>query len=582
MKDTELYKYKWGLGIEHEMHIFHKPVSSKENITNFTLFDSYSAVQRILEEKENSNLNISYDDYKFLKEEVPFETSGRRCNDQWVIETVPVKMPEFITNFPFCSIGEKRDIKYMTKNIVESKERFYNLLMLDKNTQKLIKKYGALSEHPFGMTRTLKCPISENKGIYKFEKDKKGKDILLPEYNGSYHITLTLPHKETITNKEFIKMHKNFCNQLQWLEPLLLTSYFTGDEYVPGSMQERVRGSFRVMIIGWGNFAGTDIRLLGKGIGRYAKTPIYWRKNLYFKDVEKLKPCYKPSPMALKEGATSSLSSDFRTFGSTDPLRPMHRESGVGMTKPNGVEFRIFDHFPDKYIDHLLMLISLVAENSNVTKTTGYVYENKIWIAELHNIMKNGYKAKLSKEYINLLRKKLGLKIKTSSIFAIDIFKVIYKELWDKNINGDWTKIFNCLTKPDYNRIIIPEINKKAWFFAFMIKLNNDIKLLNKFNILSDYLNHNKNIDYDDFSVSVLKIFGKNWEYDIEDIAYFYESLKYHFSNKYVETSINIKLIKDKYGIIKKLNILTEIPKFTNFNNQISDCFSDDLLSNIF
>jgi len=582
MKDKELYDYTWGLGIEHEMHIFHKPKSSKKNIVNFTLFDSFSAVQRILEEKDNSTLDLSYDDYKFLRDEVPFETSGRRCNDQWVIKTVPVKMPEFITMYPFCSIRDDRDIKNMTMDIVKTKERFYKLLMLDKTTQKLVKKYGDFSEHPFGMTRTLKCPIHNNKTTYKFEKDKNGNDLLLPEYNGSYHITFTLPHKKDITNKEFIKIHKNFCNQLQWLEPLLLTSYFTGDEYSPGSGQERVRGSFRVMIIGWGNFAGTDIRLLDKGIGRYAKTPIYWREGLYFKDVEKLRPCYEPSPMALKEGATTSLSSDFRTFGSTDPLRPMHRESGIGMTKPNGVEFRIFDHFSDKYIDHLLMLISLVAENSRVTQTKGYVYQNKIWINELHNIMKNGYKAKLSKSYINLLRKKLDLKINTTSIVAIDIFKTIYNELLNKNINGDWIKIFNCLKKPDYNKIVIPEINKKAWQFAFMLKLNNDSNLLNKFNFLSKYLNHIKKIDYNDFSIAVLEIFGQKWQYDIEDIAYFYESLKYHLSENYVEILIKINLIKDKYGLIKNIVVNTEIPQINNFNNQIKDYFGEDLLSNIF
>ena len=581
MKDKSLNDYTWGLGIEHEMHIFHKPPSTKDNITDFTLFDSYSAVQRILEDKENSK-NLSYDDYTFLKNEVPFETSGRRCNDQWVIKTVPVKMPEFITMNPFCSIEKNRDIKNMTKEIVESKKRFYNLLMLDKTTKKLVKKYGEFSEHPFGMTRTLKCPISQENGTYKFEKDKKGGDLLLPEYNGSYHITFTLPYKETTSNKEFIKMHKNFCNQLQWIEPLLLTSYFTGDEYAPGSKQDRVRGSFRVMIIGWGNFAGTDIRLLDKGIGRYAKTPTYWRENLHFKDVEKLKPCYAPSPMALKEGATSSLSSDFRTFGSTDPLRPMHRESGIGMTKPNGVEFRIFDHFSDKYIEHLVMLISLIAENSRVTTTRGYVYENKVWISELHNIMKNGYKAKLSKTYINLLRKKLDLKINTTSMVAIDIFKIIYKELWDKNINGEWSKIFNCLIKPDYNKIVIPEVNKKAWQFAFMIKLNNDSKLMNKFNLLSKYLNENKKVDYEDFTKNVLKFFGKSWVCDVEDIAYFYESLKYNLSEKFVETLIKVNLIKDKYGNIEKINVIKDIPEINNFNNQIKDYFGEDLLSNFF
>lgn len=568
-KKEKLEDLKWGLGIEHEMHIFHAPKPSKKNIKNYVLFDSFEVVQHILEEKENSGININYDDYNFLKNKVPFETSGRRCNEKWVIKMVPVKMPEFITWKPFCSIKENRDIKNMTKDIVESKKRFYDIMMRDKDTQKLVKNYGELSEYPFGMTRYLRCPVNNKNGKYIFNNNKNGTPILLPEYNGSYHVTLTLPHKDDIKNSDFIKMHQNFANQLQWLEPLLLTSYFTGDEYAPGTNKSRVRGSFRVMIIGWGNLAGTDVRLLNKGIGRYAKTPTYWRENLKFKDVNKLKPCYKPSPMALKEGAISSLSSDFRTFGSTDPLRPEHRESGIGMTAPNGVEFRIFDHFSDKYLDNLIILIGLVAENSRVTKTKGYVYENKVWIEALHNIMKNGYKAKLSEKYIQLLRKKLGLLINTSSIIAIDIFKTIYHELYDKNINGDWSKIFHCMQKPDITKYFIPDINKKGWQFAFMTIANNDKKILHHFNILSKYLNHVKNIDYDDFYVAIVEIFGKNWSDDVEDLAYFYESLD------------AIKLTKNNDGTIKSICVINKIITFKNFNTEIIDYFGEDLLRNI-
>jgi hypothetical protein len=584
MKD-KLENYKWGLGIEHEMHIFHKPESNKysnnKNIKDFIIFDSYSVVQRLLENKDNGIFDINEDEYNFLKS-VPFETSGRKCNNKWVIKMVPVKMPEFITSHPFCSIKDGRNLLNMTNEIVYFKEKFYNILMKDKETKNLVRKYGNFSEHPFGMTRYLKCPLNIRNNTYMFEKDKKGNELLIPEYNGSYHITFTLPHNDKTTNKDFIKMHQNFANQLQWLEPLMLTAYFTGDEYSPGTLKERVRGSFRVMIIGWGNLAGSDVRLFNKGIGRYAKTPTYWREGLYFEDVDKLKPCYKPSVLAQKEGATSSLSSDFRTFGSTDPLRPMHRESGIGMTKPNGIEFRIFDHFSDKYIDNLVMLISLVAENSRIHTTRGYVYQNKIWIKELHNIMKNGYKARLSKAYINLLKRKLGLEIKTSSIIAYDIFKQIYDELWNKNINGSWSKIFHnydntilrsakgtISNRRNYEKIVIPQINKKGWQFAFMIKLNRNKKLLHKFNFLSRYLNHIKNISYNDFEMCVIEIFGNNWKNDVEDIIYFYESLKI------------VKLIKNKNGTIKNIELLLQIGEFQNLNKEIIDYFSDDILRNI-
>jgi hypothetical protein len=565
-----LSKYTWGLGIEHEMHIFHKPINDKNNIKDFILFNSKKVIDRIMLNKQNGKNIISDDDYEFLKS-VPFETSGRKCNDKWVIKRVPVEMPEFITWLPFCSYKKNRYLLNMTLDIVREKERFYNILMTDKLTQKYVKKYGELSEYPFGMTRYLKCPIEEKNGNYIFEKNKNGKEILLPEYNGSYHITFTLPYTDKTTNNEFIKMHQNFANQLQWLEPLLLTAYFSGDEHAPGSIKSRVRGSFRVMIIGWGNFAGSDVRLFDKGIGRYAKTPTYWRKNLNFEDVDKLKPCYEPSPAALREKGITSLSSDFRTFGSTDPLRPEHRESGIGMTKPNGIEFRIFDHFSDKYITNLLMLVSLVAENSRITKTKGYVYENKIWIDTLHNIMKNGYKTHLSNSYIKLLREKLGLKIKTKSIIAYDIFVEVYTELLDKNMNGLWSKIFNPkLSKNEYNSVVIPQINKKAWQFAFMVKLNRSSILLHKFNLLSQYLNHIKNISIKNFKYSVIDIFGNNWINDIEDIAYFYETLKY------------AKIEKNKNCTIKNIKISYEINFFENFNNEIIDYFGEDYISNIF
>ena len=555
----KLEDYTWGMGLEHEMHIFHSPIGSNKKIKNFILFNAEKYINEILNDKDN----IDDDDYEFLKK-IPFELTGRRCNGKSVIEPVPIKMPEIITDNPFCSIKSNRSIRNMTTNIIRYRERLYRILMKNKEVQKLVYKYGELSEYPFGMTRYLKCPLINNNGKYIFEKDKKGNDIILPEYNGSYHITFTLPYTKQTTDKEFIKMHKNFCNQLQWIEPLLLTAYFTGDEYSPGSLTERVRGSFRVMIIGWGNFAGTDIRLLDTGIGRYAKTKTFWRKGLNFKDVDKLKPCYKPSPSAIKEKAITTLSSDIRTFGSPDPTRPMHRESGIGMTKPNGIEFRIFDQFSDIYLESLVRLVSLIAENSRVTKTTGYVYENKIWINELHNIMTYGYKAHLSKEYINLLRKKLGLEIKTESIIGIDIFNQVYKELYDKNIEGVWSKIFNC-SQEKLRKYAMPNINKKAWQFAFMLKLNNDDHLLEKFNFLSKYLNKIKIINFFDFSKSVLEIFSSNWGNDIDDIAYFYESLnvKIFLNQKHV------KLYKNEDGTINKIHILKRIPKYYNFNKEI-------------
>ena len=552
-----LRKYTWGLGLEHEMHIFHKPKNSKNKpIKDFLIFDSYAAMNRILDDYDRGLVDVSDDDILFLKS-IPFERSGRRCNEKWVIKRVPIEMPEFVTMNPFCSIDKKRDILSLSNGIVYWKEKYYKILMKDKITNKLVKKYGELVEYPSGMTRHLKVP----KLIGSSYKNTKN-DNTLTEYNGSYHITFTLPYTPKIKKSDFIKMHQNFCNQLQWIEPLLLTAYFTGDEMAPGSLEKRVRGSFRVMIIGWGNLAGTDVRLLSKGIGRYAKTPTYWRKNLKFYESDKLKPCYKPSPAALQEDAITTLSSDIRTFGSTDPDRPEHRESGVGMTVPNGIEFRIFDHFQDKYIENLVQLVGLIAENSRVTKTKGYVYQNKVWIEALHQIMKHGYRAELNIKYISLLRVKLGLKIDTKSIIAFDVFKTVYDELWNKNVNGDWNKIFNCMKKP--HKEIIPQVNKRGWELGFMVKANRNKKVLKSFNSISSQLNDIRVISMENFHKMVVKIMGKSWIHDSADLAYFYNDLDY------------VKLDKNEDGTIKNIIMKQNIPKFKDFNKIIITYFEND------
>jgi hypothetical protein len=554
---SEIDKLTWGLGLEHEMHIFHRP--KEEHII---LFDSYSARQRLLNLIEKNKVKVTEKEETFLRS-VPYEQTGRMCNGKWVIKKVPYNMPEFVTQFPFCSIRKGRDLIAMTGDIINLKKLYIRLLMKDPVTQTLVKKYGELIEYPFGMTRYLKCPSSLSVKGYQFFEKK------MPEYTGSYHITLTLPYKNQTTNSQFIKMHQNFANQLQWLEPLMLTSYFSCDQYAVGSAKKRVRGSFRVMMIGWGNFAGSDVRQFKTGIGRYGVIPIHWRKGLDFENLDRLKVCYKPSPSAQKEKAITSLSSDFRTFGNPDPTRPDHRESGSGMTIPNGIEFRIFDQFNDANITNLVKLISLVAENSRNHYCRGYVYKNKEWIDNIQEIMRSGYKAKLTKGYIKLLRDKLDLKIKTTSIIAYDVFKEICDELHYKNYNGLWTKLFYTdkyiYTKEEIDTIKLntPKINQYSWFMSFFLKMNHKPLLLERFNVLINSFTLNKEFDVYVFEMMVNSVLGPSYRDNYDDILYCLEFLSL------------IKLKKNKNGTLKSY-IFIRKNRYKNFNEEIDNFFLDN------
>ena len=76
-------------------------------------------------------------------------------------------------------------------------------------------------ECPFGMSSYIRLPINYKSKYYKFRKK------LYRDYTGSYHITMTLPYKENMKLDKFIEIHQNFANMLQWLEPLMVSAYFS-------------------------------------------------------------------------------------------------------------------------------------------------------------------------------------------------------------------------------------------------------------------------------------------------------------------------------------------------------------------
>ena len=537
MKATD---FKWGIGIEHEMHLFHIPNS--KIINSIIAFDSHSVVKRLL--KNYQKLKLKKEDVEFL-ESIPFEISGRTCNGIKIINKIPINMPELITAYPFCSVNRERT-KRAIEDIYEYKIKLIKLLKKDSLTKKLIKKYGELNEYPFGMSRYIKYGKIKN-NTYIFNKNKK-EDILYTDYTGSYHITLTLPYTEKTTNKEFIEMHQNFCNQLQWVEPLMIHGFFSGDEYAPGSKYDRARGSYRMMNIGWGNIAGSDVRLFNKGIGRYAKTKIYWRENFLLHETNKLKPCIKPSPYARKEGGITSYGTDFRTFGEN---QKGIRVSGYPMNKPNGIEIRIFDNFDSKYLRNLLFFLFLMIQNSFQTKTKDYVYQNKTWIKNIREIMKYGYSSSIDNKYVDLINKKLKINIVLEE--NVNIYNCLLKALYKKNKNGFYFNLLSGLGKNSLYKKLIPinayymKINEFAWDFALCLKLIRNPLILNKFNQFLQIIIYLGKIKVYEIYKLINIVLGVNWKNDVKNILMYLKNMKF-ISYKNIDFKNNtIYVEKNRY-----------------------------------
>jgi len=550
MKDKRvkrLQSHKWGFGLEHETHLFHWNYNKyfdnqKSNLKAFDLFDSETAVNNILKDEAKGKISLKHSQKTFIQSKVPFEKTGRKCNGVDVLKKAPYLMPEFITTEPFSSIRNGiKPIEAYWDELMNLHDDFLEILEKDKRVQKQILKRGELNSFPFGMSNYVLF---------------NGKPH--PEYTGSYHVTMTMPYTSKTTTTQFRDMHINFANQMQWLEPLLLTAFFSCDDKAVGTLERRARGSFRVLRVAWGNFAGSNVKNFKKGIGRYANINTHWRDNFDFHENSKLKPCIKPSPYAIKEGGITTLSSDFRTFG-PDPADPTERISGAAMDKPNGMEFRIFDEFNHDELLRLLRIMVYVAENSIHHKTIKFVNNNKVWIKALQDIMMNGWRTILDVEYIDALRTALNLRIKTKSLMAYNIFKVINKELFDKNNKGD---IPFLLLKTRYKQAsLLPDINRRSWDNGFMLKLNNNKLLMNKYNsFIMDLKKGKVYMKRDDILELFCKFFDKtNWGHNLDDVLYFME---------YWPRIVKVKT--STIGNIIGIDILMgNIEKISNFNNFI-------------
>jgi hypothetical protein len=562
----------WGFGIEHEMQIFH---SGKENI----IFDVQESAcmmtgddgdfpdlspdekakermssacckkmgdkcyyypktekeREILFSKKRNRLTEKEFD---LLINLDWELTGRQASgckpSSTIVKRVPRLMPELVTGS-----FRNRTIQSIVAESQDQEETLMSALMRNPFTREKVKKYGKLTTHLCGTLDDIKVPVKPTimKEEYKIE-DGKYKD-----YVGSYHITVTLPHLKNIKTGEFVKMHQDTANQFQWIEPLLLTAFFTADpESVADGLDKATQGSFRIMNVGWGNLAGSDIRQFAKkGVSRGNTIKSYWRDGLRFKGLHKLQDCVKTAkPPKNYRNALSILTSDFRTFGQVDignfyemeycreNFNPgdCPRLDGAPMTPPYGMEIRIFDHFPSKYLIDLMKIIVLLSANSQRHPPTDYVYKDKDWIKQLQDIMREGWNAKVSNSYIKALNKNLGLKMKllgeNETMTAFDLLKKVVMLLHKYNYNSEIVKIMD---ETPSQAPKMPEINRQCWELSYKSKLANDIKEAVK-NIPIGRFMYLEEFKQLLFRYGKGKVTEKHIGHQIEDILYAMESLK--------------------------------------------------------
>lgn len=580
----------WGIGLEHEMHIFHKPNSGMKNAN--IIFDSQESScfisgdnhpQGACKKMRNKpyftpskkilNMILRTDNEKMTEEELDlieyldWELSGRQlsgCENKIILPRTPVLMPEIVTgNF------RNRSIDSVNEELAYLEKLYLDAQMKNPFTKEKVSKYGNLVTHLCGSHNDIKVPIRPT--ITEADYQFKEGDVNYKDYLGSYHITVTLPYRSNISKKNFVNMHRDMANQFQWIEPLLIAGFFSPDmDAVGSSNNPKVRGSFRVMSVGWGNFAGSDVRKFGtSGISRGANIKSYWRKKVKFNNKldKHLNFCLRTAKPSYKR-STEVLNSDFRTFNFVDgkkiTMKDCKRDysdhdcpklDGGLMEPPYGMEIRIFDHFPQEYLIQMLRIVTLIGGNSMRHPPTEYVYRDSRWINSLNSAMKKGWMGEVSNSYLNALRKNLGIPLnmpcikidntsRRDSRLLIDVLRQVIHELFVLNKDNMINQLMNEYPNTEPN---IPNINRMCY------ELECNSEWMGKLLGLVKNIKKEKNITSKKTKVTI-NVFEKylfqdpnfnksKWYNEVEELLYTLES-----SNK-------VKLYYDGYHI-SHFNIL--------------------------
>jgi hypothetical protein len=568
---------QWGLGVEHEMQLFHLGQQTKTNsqikmqYTNANIvFDSQESTCFITADNDSAGAcrksrprdspyysppaklrkhifkksdRLTPEELKFLLS-IDWEATGRYIKgckpDPYVVNRIPVLMPELVTGQ-----YQNRTLQSIANETVFLEEMFIKCQMKNPFTREKVNIYGPLITHKCGALANIQVPIRPTYSAEYYELvDEHWKDYL-----GSYHITLTLPHKPSIDPKDFIALHEAGANQIQWLEPLLVPAFFTGDP----DPQTRLNGSFRVGAVGWGNFAGSDVRKFGShGITRGANIKTHWRTGLDLAETAALDGCVKTAPPPYKK-SVSSLMADFRTFGfENDDAKckslynpnDCPKADGAPMLPPYGMEIRIFDHFHSEYLLDLLKLIVLICSNAQRHPATKHVYKNPLWIGAMQTSMKQGSTALLTKSFVRLLLGQLGLPKPNSniqmSLKAQDVLNYIITELHAANYKSQIVQLLD--ESPDILPRM-PAINRECWELSFTTA--------GYMNVLIDWLKNNiakRNYTrgtFEDLLFNKMSPFSKcRWGHQFNSICYA------------LETNGYVKLTLSKTGDITHIKLL--------------------------
>ena len=458
--DDNKYEY-WGLGIENESYLM------------FDKFDNMSK-DFILNNHKRDRYSVDY--YKNYKIDKLCETLNKLDN---------VDMPIYINSYLLQNTdlyGEpiNKYTKILTPNPKFCGKTIDTYIKENSNTiTNLFKKYvvydgDTIEFTTFNFYKTsVKDVIAELlaiKNIYLDELNtvlyKQGifkHEIIYPKLNygfvryltnmnnlgicnnGTYHLNITLPttlnyNMDIKDINEFNSVHSNAIRAIQWMEPFLVALYGTPDilhllnkDYAGGSL--RLMMSRYIGLLTYDNMSME----FGKKLNDFD----YEKKNHYFRELHK-NSLYNP-PYQI------GYDINFNKF------------------KKHGIELRIFDYFPEEYLEDIVNFIILLCQVS-MEKNIKNPLEDKLLFDVAIECLKKGSETLIPYELYYKIKKIFNMNTfyptftKKEPKTVLYVLNKIANNLYSKYKDMPICKKMSPNMKPviftDYNSIVKNEFKK--------------------------------------------------------------------------------------------------------------------------
>ena len=178
-----------------------------------------------------------------------------------------------------------------------------------------------------------------------------------------------------------------------------------------------------------------------------------------------------------------------------------------------GIELRIFDHFPTKYLNQIMsILVPLVLDsykNPREIKSNNTHVSKQYWHNEMFNVITNGYSYILGVPYVKAIEREFEIKIgKFKNMNSSIALKLIHDKLHEKysTLRGKEVELY--MKMKFHHPIQFFSFNKVAWFEIIQKFFSNNPMMLTKI------LYFNKDLRNSD----IISILGEEYNYDLQKL----------------------------------------------------------------